>query len=69
MISSQDLTPLALLKNIFDKAREISILCPCRSPRDEYSRIPPGPEGSNGSDPFGRRGVAGIFTLSILGTD
>lgn len=28
-------------------------------PRDDKLRTPPGPEGSNGSNDFGRRGVAG----------
>jgi len=31
---------------------------PVRSPRNGYSRTPPGPEGSNGSDDVVCRGVA-----------
>ena len=32
-------------------------------PRDDKLRTPPGPEGSNGSSGFGRRGVADVGRL------
>ncbi len=32
-------------------------------PRDDKLQTPPGPEGSNGSSGFGRRGVAGVGRL------
>jgi len=35
-------------------------------PRDDKLRTPPGPEGSNGSDGFGCRGVAGVDRLQFV---
>ncbi len=40
---------------------------PCRSPRNNQLRTPPGPEGSNGSSDIMCRGVAGRVCLHFFG--